>query len=639
MNNRHLFATLTLTACLIGCGKKTTTTTETEGNPPAATQPQAASSNQAKPNPVYRVAPPVDQKKAAIQNSFWAVNQHLDLGGSFYLYLSTEQVLAKLDGYLDSISALADAAGAQLDERERQQMTMVMDMGRSAYERMGVRDISGFGMSSFALEEDLKRNVMVLHHYPEKKDGLLWKIMGGQSHEQQVLKMLPADTVVAVQADLDIVAGFDWMRKFITDTAPPEIVAEFAKGLAEMNQAIKFEDLLRSTGGEMGFFVTLNDAKQVPIPLPPDAPQGFELAIAEPGLALMIKVKDDQLMKLITAQLQNPELAEMLKQSEEGGVTLHTLTPPELPVPIDLSPTLMKAGDYIILTTSLKLAKDILAVREGKTEGLAGTAEFKRLAGDMDLKGNQFHFMSSRLGKEFAKVTKLGMTAAEAQVKGEGPEEQKIFEMIKEFSGLDMENAAASGQLSVLRVSTEGIVMESHSSGDALGAAPLVVIGVTGIAASMMLPALAKAKAKANAIKSVSNASQLQKAMMATAQDNNDKLPTVDKWCDAIFQEAVTVRIYASPQDPVAVSMANSGQKVSSYAFNKALSGKFLNEVNPDTVMIFETDLGWNGSGGLKEALEFLEFFDGHAIAVGTADGAVRQVSSPDQLRRMRWEP
>jgi hypothetical protein len=47
-------------------------------------------------------------------------------------------------------------------------------------------------------------------------------------------------------------------------------------------------------------------------------------------------------------------------------------------------------------------------------------------------------------------------------------------------------------------------------------------------------------------------------------------------------------------------------------------------------------DLGWNGSGGLKEALEF---FDGHAIAVGTADGAVSRVSSPDELRRMRWEP
>ncbi|SVD18944.1 uncharacterized protein METZ01_LOCUS371798, partial [marine metagenome] len=244
MKKRHLFATISLAACLIGCGKKTTTTTETEGNPPAATQPQAASSNQAKPDPVYRVAPPVDQKKAAIQNSFWAVNQHLDLGGSLYLYLSTEQVLAKLDGYLDAISALADAAGQQVGEGERQQIAMAMDMGRTAYEQVGVRDISGFGMSSFALEKDLKRNMMVLHHYPERKNGLLWKMMGAQSHDQQILKMLPADTVVAIHADLDVVTGFDWMRKFITDTAPPEIVAEFSKSLAQMNQAIKFEDLL-----------------------------------------------------------------------------------------------------------------------------------------------------------------------------------------------------------------------------------------------------------------------------------------------------------------------------------------------------------------------------------------------------------
>ncbi len=633
MKKRYLFATISLTACLIGCCKKTSTsTTETEGNPPAATQPQAASSNQTKPDPVYRVGPPVDQKKAAIQNSFWAVNQHLDLGGSFYLYRGTEQVLAKLDGYLDGISALADAAGTQLDERERQQMAMVLDMGRSAYERIGVRDISGFGMSSFALEKDLRRNVMVLHHYPEKKNGLLWKIMGTQSHEQHVLKMLPADTVMAIQVDLDLVVGFDWMRKFITDTAPPEIVAEFAKGLAQMNQAIKFEGLLRSTGGEMGFFVTLNDAKQIKIPLPAGAPQDLNLAIAEPAFALMLKVKDEQLMGLITQLLQNPDMAPMLKQSVEDGVTLHTLTPPELPLPIDLTPTLMKAGDYIIFTTSLKLAKDILAVKGGGNEGLAGTAEFKRFAGDINLKGNHLNFMSGRLGKEFGKITKIGMAALEEQP----AIDPLVFDLIKQFAKAD--GAQHSGYLTVLRVTPEGFVMESRSSLNAMGAAPLLLVPGVGIAASMLLPALARAKGKANAIKSVNNASQLQKAMMATAQDNNNKLPTADKWCDAIFQN-VTVRIYASPQDPVASSMAQSGQKVSSYAFNKALSGKDLNQINPGTVMVFETDLGWNGSGGLKEALEFLEFFDGHAIAVGTADGAVRQVSSPDELRRMRWEP
>jgi hypothetical protein len=499
-----------------GCGEKTTPPAEESTGKPDGSG--AASGGAAPQGPHVRLETPT-AKPSPQKTSMAEVAKHLDFGGSFYLYLSTEQVLAKLDGYLDAASALADEAGQwDFDEQQRQQIAMAVDMGRTAYEQIGVRDISGFGMSSFALEGDLNRAVMVLHHYPEKKDGLLWEMMGAQSHEQQILKMLPADTVVAIQADLDLVTGFEWMRKFITDTAHPDIVAEFAKGLAEMNQAMGFEDLLRSTGGEMGFFVTLNDAKQIAVPLPPDAPQGLNLSFAEPGLAILIKVKDDQLMKLITAQLQNPELAEMVKQSQEGGETLYTMTTPPLPVDIDLSPTLMKAGDYIILTTSLKLAKDILAVREGKNQGLAGTAEFKRLKGDMDLKGNQLHFISSRLGMEFGKLTKLGMAAAEEQANADGPAEQKIFEVMKKFMGMD--NDQHAGQLSVLRVTPEGIVMESHSSGDAMGAAPLLLVGGAGIGASMLLPALAKAKSKAQETGCRSNLLTIEAAIAQWAFEN-----------------------------------------------------------------------------------------------------------------------
>ena len=149
---------------------------------PAATKPGSVSAG---------------EKLAAIKNSFWAVNKHLDLGGSFYLYLSTEQMLAKLDGYLDTITAFADFAGEQLNEQERQQMAMAIDMGRTVYEQSGLRDISGFGASSFALKPGLNRNVVVLHHYAEKREGLLWKLLGAQAHEQEVLKLLPADTVFA----------------------------------------------------------------------------------------------------------------------------------------------------------------------------------------------------------------------------------------------------------------------------------------------------------------------------------------------------------------------------------------------------------------------------------------------------------
>ncbi len=632
IKNSLILTAVVLSLILVpGCGEKTTPPTEESTGEPVG------SGGAAPQGPHVRVETPT-AKPSPQKTSMAEVAKHLDFGGSFYLYLSTEQVLAKLDGYLDAASALADEAGQwEFDEQQRQQIAMAVDMGRTAYEQIGVRDISGFGMSSFALEGDLNRAVMVLHHYPEKKDGLLWKMMGAQSHEQQILKMLPADTVVAIQADLDLVTGFEWMRKFITDTAHPDLVAEFAKGLAQMNQAIKFEDLLRSTGGEMGFFVTLNDAKQIAVPLPPDAPQGLSLSFAEPGLAILIKVKDDQLMKLITAQLQNPELAEMVKQSQEGGETLYTMTTPPLPVDIDLSPTLMKAGDYIILTTSLKLAKDILAVREGKNQGLAGTAEFKRLKGDMDLKGNQLHFMSDRLGKEFGKLMKSANDYVTADAKAGGS--LTTGDLLGKLSGDNF--AAVSGQLSVLRVTPEGIVMESRSSGDAMGAAPLLLVGGAGIGASMLLPALARAKAKANAIKSVNNASQLGRGLHGYASENAGRLPPANQWCDAILREVGTERVFMSPQDP---TMQDDGtrraRQRSSYAMNAAVAGKNLNELSPDTVLVFEFPVGWNGTGGLADINLALarpgNYRNLSTIAVTMVDGSSRQANFAE-LGLLNW--
>ena len=54
----------------------------------------------------------------------------------------------------------------------------------------------------------------------------------------------------------------------------------------------------------------------------------------------------------------------------------------------------------------------------------------------------------------------------------------------------------------------------------------LVVIAIIGILASMLLPALAKAKAKANRIKCVNNLGSIGKASLGFAQDNSCLLYT-----------------------------------------------------------------------------------------------------------------
>ena len=172
---------------------------------------------------------------------------------------------------------------------------------------------------------------------------------------------------------------------------------------------------------------------------------------------------------------------------------------------------------------------------------------------------------------------------------------------------------------------------QGQLGGRGLALAGTIVSGVSLLMlpfwAAMLLPALAKAKGKAQTINCVNNLKQLGLAVRIYNGDNGDKYPTANKWCDTIINEAGTPSIYVCPS----ATALRSG-----YAFNAKLSGMEEGKVDPSTVMIFESDAGWNASGG-KE-LMITKPRHGNRYVVGMADGSVQQISEA-QLSELRWDP
>ena len=186
-----------------------------------------------------------------------------------------------------------------------------------------------------------------------------------------------------------------------------------------------------------------------------------------------------------------------------------------------------------------------------------------------------------------------------------------------------------------------GIVerQQTNKSNGALGGGGIALAGtivsaifllfVIPLSAAMILPALAKAKQRALSIQCINNMRQLSLAAHMYAAEHGDRLPSSENWCDAEKQYVGgNTRVYQCPA-------ADSADRCD-YAFNSQLSGVELKNANPQTVLIFESDPGWNSSGGSELMLKASRH--GRTFAVAFVDGHVEQVTYA-RLAQLRWEP
>jgi len=438
--------------------------------PPAA--PTSAPAAAAKAAPAER--------PSAEKNSFHEVTSQLDPGGSLFVYLGTEQ-------WLDGLSKTIGGYRGAIDSfplpsaKDKENLLRVFDMVTNLVKDSGIEDVSGFGMSSIAREVGFYHSKFILHHYKGRGDGYLWSMFGKKSHPLEGLNWLPDTTSLAAFGDLDLSVLWNAINAQVGKLGAPEANAGLAEATAKFAEAtgLKLDQVLASLGNEYGFALTLDESNKVTIPLGPAS-----MTIPNPGLLLAIRVKDDVIFNRVDELLKgNP----MVVSSEKDGAKLKTFQIP-LPLPVKLSPTLARVGDYLFVASSDNLINEILEVKAGKKPGLKSTTEFKRLSAEIPEEGNAFGFVSKRFGETFLKI--------EADMMAKNPQLGAQADFMKKF----MDSNKVGEVYAVRSIGDEGMVSTINGNKDQAKMILLMPVAVVAVGAAVALPALAKAKAKAQSM-------------------------------------------------------------------------------------------------------------------------------------------
>lgn len=332
------------------------------------------------PKMVYGNVDPIQAQSA----SFKAATSQLDQEGSCYCYLN---VSSWMQGLSEKVSELTHACRADIEdtqeaEREEQKIALLTYFIQIS----GLENLDAVGMSSVLLSPGLHRNKFVMTHGAEKDLGYFWKAFGGKPHRLEGLSYLPRQTAVAIFGDLD----FKVLWAMLEDVAAHADL-NLEKGMHEAKSAIatitgmQMEQILDSMGGHFGF---------IGMPIEEDvAAQEIEKqkdVVRAPAL-IMIKVNNDLIFNWIDRSLSqdkniiridNDKVKIRKMPAREGTSTL----------------VFGYNGEYLLFATSESLLEEVLAVKEGKKEGLQATESFKTLSKDMPKEGLAFSYVNKKQG-------------------------------------------------------------------------------------------------------------------------------------------------------------------------------------------------------------------------------------------------
>ncbi len=483
-----LAGTILISLIAVGCGNKSTDEAE-------------VTSSYAE-EPVTQAKPEIEP---AEKTSFDEVTAELNPGGNFYMYLSTEQALAKIDGFVDGAEQLVLNLPRSNGTPDATTIEKGFDVLRRFVEKSGVKSATGLGISSVAIEDGVYHSKAFLHHRKGEGDGFLWTTFGKKPGKLEGLSMLPSKTVLADFGEVnlkELLSQFEEVALSFGSPKAKEGIAEMKEAF-EVNSGVAWDDFINSFEGSMGLALTLDPEKQVPLPSMGEEPVTFP----EPGLLIVLKVRDNLLYDHASKIMGGNPNVQQIQKAGMTGISM----PLPLPIPMQLMPTLVRYGDYLILGSSQELVMESISVHKGETEGLTSTEEFKALSKEISLEGNAFVYSSKRLGVELAKLQESAMNMASAM----NPQMPNIqFQKLFGLGDPQFAFMVMSHQENGWKMSANGNFQPAFSilAGGAIAPA--------GLLAAIAIPNFVKARATAQKNTCIANLKQLDGAKQQWALEN-----------------------------------------------------------------------------------------------------------------------
>jgi hypothetical protein len=394
--------------------------------------PENRSSEEAAPTASASTA--TDAKTVSAEpSSFEAVARHLDAGGGLYLYVSAEgvaktcaEIIGRADGVLFSEEGGLPAA-------QRAQFAAAWKVLKPLLGRSGLKEITGFGMSSIAIAPEYYRGKTVLHHDAGQGNGFIWKLNGGQARALELIDYLPVQTAAAASFDLTFEPIWAELNRIAADS--PELRA----GLDQMAQkllassGLDIAKLLAGFGPNLSYVITLDESK--PFALPSPTP----VSVPEPCFALLIQIRDESL----TARLEN-ELAKQatVTAADQGDFKVRKIAPP-VPLPF-ITPAIAWSKELLVVSSNEALLQEMLAVKAGTKPGLAKTAPFKQAMQGLPSPATSFSYVAPLFGKTVGELQMMSLNQANNSA---NPANPAIKQMMQAMMSLQAQApAAAVGQ-------------------------------------------------------------------------------------------------------------------------------------------------------------------------------------------------